>query len=425
MTAYETFKREYKSEEFDVAVIGGGLCGVNAAIASAREGKKTILIEKYGFFGGMATAGLVNPFMSYCAHQTNEMINKGLFGELLKNMFERGGTNILQCYHFNEQILKIVLDDMILKSGAKTLFHAVMYDAEVNGAEISAVLCATVAGSIRIKAKRFIDATGDAHLAAYAGVAYECGDDNGGPCQPMTTNFHIANIDWSKYDRQKANELYRQYKKEGKITNPRENILAFTLPAKNMMHLNSTRIAGKNPLDPEEKTEAEFIGRRQVWELFRFLKENVAGLEDAYLVAIGDEIGVRESRRIAGEYRLTEDDVLQCRKFDDGICCCSYDIDIHHSGEGGICKKLPPEEYYTIPYRSLVPIGTENLLVAGRSISSSHVAQSSFRIMPVTACMGEAAGIAAAISIEKDVKMRDVDISTLQSLLKKYNCRYQ
>lgn len=422
---YRTYKPKNQTLEYDVAVIGGGLCGVNAAIAAAREGKKTILVEKYGFFGGMATAGLVNPFMSYCAHQTDEMINTGLFKELLGRMYKKGGTNILQCYHFNEQILKIVLDEMVVESGAHILFHALLRGVETNGREIVSAVCETLSGTIKIRAKRFIDATGDAHLAAFAGVPYEFGDDEGGPCQPMTTNFHVANADWQRYDRQKANALYAAFRAEGRIKNPRENILSFTLPAKNMMHFNSTRISGKDPLDAEERTEAELIGRRQVWELFGFLKENVAGLEEAYLSAIGDEIGVRESRRIKALYRLNENDVLSCRKFDDGICCCSYDIDIHNQGEGGKCVKLPPKEYYTIPYRSLVPESYDNLLVAGRSIGSSHIAQSSFRIMPVTACMGEAAGIAAAVSIDENANMKNVDVSEVHVSLDRNGCRYR
>lgn len=422
---YKTYKPNNQTVEYDIAVLGGGLSGVNAAIAAAREGKKTILVEKYGFFGGMATAGLVNPFMSYCAHQTDEMINVGLFGEMLRRMYKKGGTNIPQCYHFNEQILKIVLDEMVNESGAHTLFHGLMTGVETSGDTVVSVVCNTISGMVKIKAKRFIDATGDAHLAAFAGVPFECGDDEGGPCQPMTTSFNLADVDYAKFNKKAANALYAEYKAAGKITNPRENILTFSLPSKNLMHFNSTRISGKDPLDAKERTEAEFIGRKQVWELYSFLKKNIEGMENAYLVAISDEIGVRESRRIKALYRLNEDDVLSCRKFDDGICCCSYDIDIHNQKEGGRCVKLPPKEYYTIPYRSLVPEGYDNLLVAGRSIGSSHVAQSSFRIMPVTACMGEAAGIAASVSIDKNTKMRNTNITEVHTILDKNGCRYK
>ena len=415
-----------KYELFDIVVVGGGLAGVAAAIAAARENKRVALIERYGFFGGMATTALVNPFMNYCANGCDTVINAGIFQLLLEKMYEYGATKIKRSYHFNEQMLKIVLDDMVRKyENIKVFFHSFLNGATVKNGTIEKISIATISGNLEISGRYFIDASGDGLLAAFADVPFEIGDDKGGECQPMTTCFNLVHVDWNKFDKKKANEIYARFQAEGKIKNPRDNILVFTLPTKAMMHFNTTRIVGKNPLDVDDITETEFAGREQVMEMFRFLKENVEGFEDSELVQIADQVGVRESRRICGEYRLNEDDILSLKKFDDGVARCSYDIDIHHSHDGHYtCVKLPQKEWYTIPYRSLIPIGISNLLIAGRSICSSHVAQSSFRIMPVTTCIGEAAGLAVSLACEKGSDVRDIEIVDLHKKMNKYGCLY-
>ena len=189
------------------------------------------------------------------------------------------------------------------------------------------------------------------------------------------------------------------------------------MPYKQLMHLNTTRIVGRDPVDVEDYTAGELEAREQVYEMYRFMKDNIRGMENCELIMSAPELGIRESRRIVGEYRITEDDILGVRKFDDRIARGTYDIDIHNpSGTGTYIKRIPESDYYTIPYRAIIPAGSKNLLVAGRPISSTHAAHSSFRIMPITSCIGEAAGVAAYLSAKNDCAPRDIDVSQMQEM---------
>ncbi len=425
MSKIFTLSNKRIDTEYDVVVVGGGLSGVMAAIAAAREGKNTVLIEKYGFLGGMATAGLISPFMNYCERKSTTPANAGLFRTLLDNMYDIGAIQTPSSRTFKEQLLKIVLDRMVINAGVKVIFHAYMSDVNVTDGHINSVVISTVSGNIEIKGKYFIDASGDGNLAAFAGFEYYLGREKDNLCQPMTTCFNLTNVEWDKFDHYKANQLYKRFQSEGKIENPRENILLFDSPIKDLMHFNTTRIIKKNPCDVEEVTEAEFIGRKQVYEMYDFLRKNVEGFENSELIAIADEVGIRESRRIVGLYQLTEEDILQTKKFEDSIARGTYDIDIHNpSGGGTTIKFIPDHDYYTIPYRSMLPVNGKNLLVVGRNICTTHVAHSSVRVMPITSCIGEAAGIAAAIALDSNCDCKDVDIKTLQDKLKTYNALF-
>ena len=201
--------------------------------------------------------------------------------------------------------------------------------------------------------------------------------------------------------------------------NPRENILVFRTPISNVLHFNTTRVVKKNPTSPEDVTEAEILARKQVYEIYEFIKQHADGLENSFLMITAPEIGVRESRMIIGDYVLTEQDCRGCVKFEDAIAACNYDIDIHNpEGTGTSHYYFKDGEYYTIPYRSLIPRGVSNLLVAGRCISSDHGAQASYRIMPVVCCLGEAAGEAIGLLTKTKASVRDVDVKELQSRLK-------
>lgn len=417
--------------EFDVCVVGGGLSGVMSAVAAAREGKKTLLIERNGCLGGAATVGLVNPFMNFCLNNPqglytrNDMINAGLFQTMMDKLYELGGIKNNPSWHFNEQILKIVLDEMVKKESVNVLFHAMLCGVSVTDDKVESIDVATVSGLLTIKARVFIDASGDAALSALAGVPFELGDTENGLCQPMTTSFNLVNVDWSKVDNAKMNKLYREFKTKGEIKNPRETILKFTLPTKNMMHFNSTRVQGKSPVDAADLSESEMLGREQVYELYRFLKNYVEGFENSEIVAISDDIGIRESRRIKGKYTICEEDVFKLRKFKDSIARCSYDVDMHaQKGQKDTVWKIPYGEYYTIPYRACIPVRFQNLLVAGRCIGSTRIAQASFRIMPVVSCIGEAVGIAGAIASGDSVSVDKINVEKLHVIMDKYNCKY-
>lgn len=420
-----TFQPKKIDTIYDVVVVGGGLSGVMAAISSARENKSVLLIEKYGFLGGMATAGLISPFMNYCERNSNTPANGGLFRTLLDKMYEIGAIKTPSSRTFKEQLLKLVLDEMVQSAGVQVLFHSYMSDVNVTDGKINSVIISTVSGNIEIKGRCFIDTSGDANLTAFAGFEYYLGRENDNLCQPMTTCFNLINVEWERFDHYQANQLYKKFQSEGKIKNPRENILIFDSPIKDLMHFNTTRIIKKNPCDVQDVTQAEFIGREQSYEMFKFLKENVAGFENSELIAIADEVGIRESRRIVGLYQLTEDDLLQTKKFDDSIARGTYDIDIHNpNGAGTTIKHIPDNDYYTIPYRSMLPVNAKNLIVAGRNICMTHVAHSSVRVMPITSCIGEAAGIAAALAVESACDCKDVNVKLLQGKLQAYNALF-
>ncbi|MDD4773080.1 MAG: FAD-dependent oxidoreductase [Eubacteriales bacterium] len=415
----QTLKQKTLSDSYDAVIAGGGLAGVMAAVAAAREGMKVLLVEKHGFLGGMATAGLVNPFMNFYERGGHGVLaNSGLFLSLLERMYALGGTTAPRASSYMEEFMKLALDRLCAEYHVKLLFHAKVSDAELNKGEIKSITVSTCSGNIKLTAPVFADATGDADLSAFAGLEYKLGRDEDGLCQPMTLCFRLGNVDWTRYDRKKANALYNEMQSKGIIKNPRENILVFRMPVDNIMHLNTTRIVGRNPVDAEDLSAAEIEGREQVYEMYKFMKENIEGLEDCCLIMSAPETGIRESRRIVGRYEITREDLIGTRKFDDRIARGTYDIDIHNpSGSGTVIESIPNDDYYTIPYRALLPQKADNLIVAGRPISSTHAAHSSFRVMPITSCIGEAAGVAAALAVKHDCAFPDIPVDEMQSIL--------
>jgi len=240
-------------------------------------------------------------------------------------------------------------------------------------------------------------------------------------CQPMTLCFRLGNVDVEKFwaTKKQMNEEYKEALERGEFINPRENVLAVKMPVPNVLHLNTTRVVKLDPTNPIDVSKAEIIARKQVYEVYEFMKKHGDGLENSYLMMTAPEIGVRESRKIVGDYILTETDARNCTKFDDAIAACNYDIDIHSpDGTGTSHYYFPNGEYYTIPYRSLIPKTVNNLLVAGRCISSDHGAQASYRVMSTVCCIGEAAGTAIGLAVKNKVDVRSVDVKELQRIIK-------
>lgn len=410
-------------QHYDLVVAGGGLTGVAAAVAAKRHGvRDVLLIERYGFLGGMATAGLVNPFMTYFKSKSpyteeNQLIF-GIFQEILDELDKLGGLKYKAV--FDAEIMKLVLNRMIQKAGVDVLLHtfveAVNKDSE---STVDSIRVANKSGVYNIEGSMFIDCTGDADIAYMAGVPCKKGRDEDGFAQPMTMCFRVAGVDRSKMPhRDEINRLYREAVSRGEIHNPREDVLFFDTMQPDVIHFNTTRIVMKDATDAEQLTQAELEVREQCWEMFYFLKKYVPGFENSYFQVSAPQIGVRESRRIVGKYVLTGEDVLSARKFDDSICYFAYNIDIHNpSGTGTVLKSLDEGEYYGIPYRCLLPLNIENLLVAGRPISSTHEAHSSLRVMPACTAMGQAAGTAAAIAIKAGIQPSDVDVQALREQL--------
>lgn len=408
-------------KKFDVLVAGTGFAGTAAAISAARGGKKVMLFDKFNAPGGAAAVNLVTPFMPYWTinkeRNKREYLTGGIFSEIVGKLRELGAMEGDD--KFSDEYLKLVLNRMIKEAGVTVLYHAYLKDVEKEGKSIKSVTVSALGQEIKIAADTFIDATGDGVLSYLAGCSFMLGRNGDNLCQPMTLCFRVANVDVGRFyaEMPEMQKLYKEKQSSGEIRNPRENILTFVVPAKGIIHFNTTRVVKLNPTDPFDVTEAEFAAREQVFELFDLLKANFSSMKDADLIMTAAGIGVRESRMIEGEHILTANDLKECTKFPDSVARGNYDIDIHNpEGTGTSHYYFAPGEYYTIPYRSLTVKDADNLLVAGRCISADHEAQASIRIMPICASTGEAAGIAA--SLAPGGRVKEVDIKALREKLK-------
>ncbi len=403
--------------EAEVVVVGGGPGGLGAAVGAARQGARTLLVERYGFLGGMATAGGVNPFMPN--HLDGRRLDSGVFAAwcdqmaALDGILEDGRT-------FNPEVAKLAAEKLCLEAGVELLYHASFDQPIMDRQRIDALLFHTKSGPVAVRGQVYVDTTGDADLAARAGCPFELGREADHLTQPMTANFDLAGVDTERMpDRAGINELYERAKAAGRITCPRENCLWFRTLEPDRIHFNTTRIVLHDATDVESLSDAEVESRRQIIEYLEFLRGDVPGFEQAYLVAIGMHIGVRESRRIRGRAYLTRADYERCAKYPDGIARVRYSIDIHNpAGTGTEIVRLPPDEWYEIPYGCLVPLECDNLLVGGRPISVDHAVHSSMRVMPPACTVGQAAGVAAAMAAAQGVPPADIDgVAVKQALI--------
>ena len=406
--------------EYNLIVIGGGLSGVAAAVCAAREGLNVLLVERMGCLGGAMSNCSVYPFMKHAikyADGTKRILSAGIFAEMCKRHRELGGVSERG---WHPEIFKIMLDRLVEESNVKVMFHTQLIDVVKEDRKISAVRLLGKHGIFEVNADYFIDASGDGDLMAYAGCEYQLGRESDGLCQPMTTNFRISGVDIEKYkeDKPHLQELFKRFNEEGKISVPRENMLINGNLGEGVLHFNSTRVVKMNPLDSTDLSLAEMEARRQVLEIYNFLRTNSDAFKNSTLVLVAPEIGVRESRKLKGVHVLTADELKQCVDFEDSIALGNYMIDIHNpDGVGTYRYRFQPEEYYRIPYRSLVPKEIDNMLVAGRCLSADHEAHSAVRIMPICACLGQAAGTAIAQAQHTGKTVHTVDISAVQSKL--------
>lgn len=413
-------------KNYDVIIIGGGFAGCAAALAASRNGCKVLLIEQSGALGGAANTCLINPFMPNRTkiHKENGEteileLSRGIFAEICEKL---KGMDAITGNRFHEEYLKLILDDMLEEAGVDVLFHSTLCDVSVESEKLTGVTVITKGGKISFSAKQYIDCTGDADLAVMSGCPYHLGRESDNLCQPMTLCFRIANIDEDEFFTPECNEqrqaIYKRWQAEGKTSNPRENILLFRTTVKGVVHFNTTRVVRKNPVDPFDVSWAEREARRQMYDIYRMLKEELPSFRDAQIISSAAWIGARESRMIDGEHLLNEEELKNCTVFPDAIAAGNYDIDIHNpEGSGTSHYYFPDGEYYTIPYRSLVPKKIDNLLVAGRCISSTHEAQASYRIMPIVCCLGEAAGVGASVAVKNGCTPKDADIKEIQKIL--------
>ena len=434
----------------DVLVIGAGNAGCAAAIAAARHGAKTLLVERYGFLGGTATAAMVGPWMTF--HSGSKRIVGGIAQEIVERLVRKGGSPghvhdssdyVSTITPFDPEIHKAVLFEMMQEAGVDLLLHAYFLRSLVRESGVEGAVFATVAGEREYRAAFTIDTTADAYVAASAGVATQQGDERG-RVQPASLMFRLSHVDLSKtatYVRMhpdqmrtslKAHErvapamtavaglydLWNDALEHGEITVPRELVSFFISPYPDEVTVNMTRVTDVDPLDPDDLTRAEVEARGQVMQLLEFFRNRVPGFENARIAATGTQIGIRESRRIVGEYTLTRDDVLQARHFDDAVARSAYPIDIHNpSGSGTTTHRLAAGESYEIPYRCMVPAYVDRLLVAGRCISTTHEALASTRLTPTVMTLGQAAGTAASLAKQTGKRLRSIDMQALRSTL--------
>ena len=410
--------------KFDLIVVGGGFAGVAAAISAAKQNIDVLLIEKYNSLGGAAVNSLVMPFMPFWTHMTKKeekvFLSGDIFLEIIAEMNKISGHKEISI-GFDEEILKLVLNRMALKYGVNLLFNTTVTQAVVSNGKITSVKALGKSLPLELFADNFIDATGDAELSMLAGCSFKVGREKDELCQPMTLCFRMSGVDKKKFcqNQSKINPLYNQFKQKGLIKNPREDVLIFGNFNDGVLHFNSTRIVKRNPTDPFEVTKAEIEAREQVFELHNFLKENIEGFENSRVLSTALQIGIRESRKIDGEYTLTVEDLKTLARFDDAIAVANYDIDIHNpEGSGTSHYYFEDGQWYEIPYRCLIPKNMNNLLVAGRCISSTHEAQASYRIMPFCAELGQAAGTAVAVAVKNNTSVRNVDVGLIQKILR-------
>jgi len=413
---------------YDIVVCGGGPGGVCASVAAARLGMRVLVIEKYGFLGGMATAGLVQPFMTFYAG--GRQIIKGVFEEIRHRLEERGGfindSKRGRSRSVDAEVLKMVEQEICLENGIELLFHSFIREVNSDGSNIESVTAATKGGDITVKGRIFVDATGDGDIAYLSGAEFEKGRKEDGFTQPSTMFFEMSNVDEdelnryvdSKKESRSFDETTKIARAKGDFTVPRENTLWFYTPHQGVISFNTSRLIKYDATNPFDLTKMQIEGLKQVYEIAAFAKKYLPGFKDAYISKIAPNVGVRESRRIVGEYMLTADDLMSVKEFPDRICRGSYPIDIHSpTGQGTKIVSIPEGESYTIPYRSILVKGKNNVIMGCRAVSSTHEAHSAIRVQPIVMAIGQAAGTAAALSLKKGVHPQKLSVTELQGTL--------
>ncbi len=449
--------------EYDVIVAGGGPGGIPAAVAAARAGAKTLLLERYGYLGGMATAGLIAVILGTRASGTDEPMIGGIAEALCRRMADLDGAPDYDVavarggIAFDPEAFKLAADEIVLGSGANLRLHTWVTDAIVDGGRISALVLESKSGREAVVGRVFVDATGDADVVARAGAGFTFGRAFDGAVQSMGSMFHIAGVE---DDRLPAGEEAQAIRERAAAAVTSGEINAYNpswggvLAGKRTGHHmpNATRFAG-DPTNVEDLTRGELQVRRDTWQLVKWWRENVPGMENAYLVQTPPHIGLRESRQMVGLDIITGQDVVDARRRDDAVARCPYWIDIHcplgrvkHSthlcytgcpndppcamyekhyedlpGDGSDDRKaLYPRDglWFDIPWGSLVSAGISNLLTAGRAISADHQAMSALRVMGTCMAIGEAAGEGAAMAADADGDAAAVDVAALQERLR-------
>ncbi|NLW86123.1 MAG: FAD-dependent oxidoreductase [Planctomycetes bacterium] len=449
-------------EDADVVVIGGGPGGITAAVAAARQGCKTILIERYGFMGGLATAGLMGPIFGYTHYNGDGKLQLGSIPvEIVRRLQAIGGApadDVIdwRAVQFDPELFKHIADAIVLESGVKVLLHSYVVDAVVKNKKIQAIIVESKSGRAAITGKTFIDATGDGDIAKFCNCPYTQGRAADGATQSMGTKFRIGGVtEEALHPTPEDKKKVCQAIDAGKI--PAYHVFWGEISEQGVT-LRNTEITptvtrargfGTNVYD---LTKAEIKTRKDTLEIVDFYRRNIPGYQNCYLIDTPMTIGVRETRQVIGDYVLTGHDVLEYRKFDDTIARGNWFLDIHcplglYNSASNLCSKKctiqpdclmkrkhrdqlydtlnapvlddPSQMYNDIPYRCLVPQGIDNLLISGRCISADHGGMASIRVIATCFAIGEAAGIAAYLGLKSGAIPRDIPVGSIQESLRK------
>ena len=456
MMPVPAFLRVESRSSYEVIVLGGGVSGSMAAIASARLGVKTLLVEEQGFLGGSLTSMGVGPMMSF-HNGAGEQLVLGLPEELISRLKRRGAspghipdttTYCSTVTPFDSEELKIELETMLAEAGGEILYHTQLAGVECTGEGIDRVVVCNKAGLTSLQAQTFVDSTGDGDLASRAGAPFQKGRERDGVSQPMTMNLKVGNVDmtalrayveanpedfnWPQGAETGLSRLrlspcvslggfkraWQAARQSGEVEVPRDDVLFFETATPGVLIVNTSRVQGLDATNPFELSRAETIGRRQCAQIFAFLRKHCAGFSQAIRMDTAPKIGVRESRHIKGLYQITAEDLVHETSFPDPIALGGYPIDIHSpSGAQTDSVHLRPGARYQIPLRSLLVQEPRNLVVVGRCISATHEASAAFRVTPIAMAIGQAGGAVAALASQQNAPAAEVSYEQVRATL--------
>lgn len=438
--------------EPDVLVIGAGPAGIGAAVAAARNGARTLLVERYGFLGGNLTVAMVNPMFTF--HDVNgRQVIRGIAGEVVDRLVEITASpghvtdltfDNASMTPFDPEGMKLLLFEMAEQAGVELLLHSVFADAAAEQGKVRHVLVENKSGRQAIRPRFVIDCSADADVVARVGSPFVKGRESDGAMQPVTLFYRIGGVNYEKLRKwmKEHRELLKDSPTDEEIDSNRTlaflgltelvkkavesgefpadaapRILMYQLPREGQIAVNCTRLQGIDGTRVDDLTRAEVATHQQAWQIQKFLQKYVDGFGDSYILDTGVQVGVRETRRIVGDYTMTEEDVLSSRAFPDGIACGTFAIDIHPPDGKQQIFTGSGKAVYEIPYRSLLPQGVDNMLVAGRCLSATHHAFGSIRVMATAMAVGQGAGTAAALAVREGISSREVNVGEVRRLL--------